>query len=164
MTGAHESLLLFMVQRQIATTLYRTKYEEDVTREELSLLKQRMTGYHPSPWTLPFEAAAFPVQHESDAERQRRADQFGDIGRRACEKILMLSVTCAEAQYSRCHKEHNDQVRQMWQEQQRSAPMHRALSPRMIDLIEQRFHNIDQRVKCVTMHKTRRSQLNAAVK
>ena len=146
----------------MAQTLYRTKYEEDVTREELSLLKQQMTS-EPALWPLPFELEHFPVQEESDVERQRRADQYVDISRQAREKMRMLSVTCARAQHARCHKQHNDQVRQMWQEQ-RSAPIHRRLSQAMMDLIEQRFHNIDQRVQCLYMHKTRLFQSNAALK
>ena len=146
----------------MAKTLYRTKYEEAVTREELSLLKQQMTS-ESALWPLPFELEHFPVQGESDVERQRRADQYVHISRQAREKMLMLCVTCAQAQYSRCHTHHNDRVRHMWQEQ-RSAPIHRRLSQAMMDLIEQRFHNIDQRVQCLTMHKTRLFQSNAALK
>jgi hypothetical protein len=146
----------------MAKTLCRTKYEEEVTREELSLLKQQMTSEQ-SLWPLPLELEHFPVQDESDVERQRRAAQYGDISRQAREKMLMLAVTCAQAQHSRCHKQHNDQVRQMWQEQ-RSTPIDRRLSQAMMDLVEQRFHNIDQRVQCLYMHKTRLCQSNVAQK
>jgi len=91
--------------------------------------------------------------------RQQLCNQYRQIIQQSKDEMMKIYMTSAEAQMHQCHKQFNDELKQIWQEQQ-SLPIKQRLNEVMLDLIEQRHSNISERVKLMYKLKAHKLDFN----
>ncbi|CAF4785404.1 unnamed protein product, partial [Rotaria sp. Silwood2] len=92
--------------------------------------------------------------------RQKLHDQYRSVAEQAKYDMIQLYLSSAEAQMNRYHKQFYVKMTQFWLEQ-RSLPQDRKLSNTMIHLIEERYKNIIESVKCAYQYKMKLMRMNS---
>ncbi|CAF3116190.1 unnamed protein product [Rotaria sp. Silwood2] len=147
-------------QKQIVKQLCHAKYQEEITREEFNLLKEQISNQKPSPASeLPPQETFFNTIGNQEV-RQKLHDQYRSVAEQAKHDMIQLYLSSAEAQMNRYHKQFYVKMKQFWLEQ-RSLPQDRKLSNTMIHLIEERYKNISESVKCAYRYKMNLMRLNS---
>jgi hypothetical protein len=79
---------------------------------------------------------------------QQFYNRYRHVIQKSTDEMISLYLSSAEAQMQHYHKHFNNELKRLWEEQ-RSARITQKLSIVMLDLIEQRYNNISDRVKFV---------------
>ena len=96
---------------------------------------------------------------EDESIRRKLHQEYMKITQQAKEEMLQLYISTAQAQMDRYRKQFNSKLKQFWLEQH-SLPKDQKLTAAMINLIEQRWKNMSESVKCVYKYKLDLLHLN----
>ncbi|CAF2075353.1 unnamed protein product [Rotaria magnacalcarata] len=147
-------------QKKIVKQLTHAKYQEEITKEEYNLLKQRISFYKSYQTPIELAQETFFNAIENGDIRQKSHDQYINIAQQAKEDMLQLYLSSAKAQMDRYRKQLNSKLKQFWLEQ-RSLPKDKKLTALIINLIEQRWKNMSESVQCVYKYKLDLLHLNS---
>ncbi|CAM4819703.1 unnamed protein product [Rotaria magnacalcarata] len=135
-------------QKKIVKQLTHAKYQEEITKEEYNLLKQRISFYKSYQTPIELAQETFFNAIENGDIRQKSHDQYINIAQQAKEDMLQLYLSSAKAQMYRYRKQLNSKLKQFWLEQ-RSLPKDKKLTALIINLIEQRWKNMSESVQYI---------------
>jgi hypothetical protein len=99
---------------------------------------------------------------DATVREERFYNRYRHVIEKSTDAMIRLYLSTADAQMQHYHKQFNDELRQLWDEQ-RSTRINRKLSIAMLDLIEQRYTNISDRVKFVYNFRVQRLDLNLPI-
>ena len=127
------------------------KYQEETTKGEYSLVKQRIS-IHTSQQSFDLAQETLFDKIEDQHIRRKLHDQYINVAKQAKDEMIQLCLSSAEAQMHRYDQQFTAKSKQFWLEQ-RSLPNDQKLPDVMIDLIEQRWKNISESVKCAYQYR-----------
>ncbi|CAF1290998.1 unnamed protein product [Rotaria sordida] len=143
-------------QKQIFENLAQAKYEKETAKFDVAILKQRIVYNH-----LPtsFHTLQIPVPISLDTitdtmTRQHLKDRCEKILQRTKSEMVMVYITTAEAKMNEYEKRFNTDLAKM-KENQCSGPSHKKLTQTMLNIMERRFQNINERLTCLYKLKLR---------
>jgi hypothetical protein len=145
-------LHLYSHQKRIMKELCHAKYQEETTKGEFSLVQQRIS-IHTSHQSFDLAQETLFDQIEDQHMRRKLHDQYINVAKQAKDEMIQLCLSSAEAQMHRYHQQFTAKLKQFWQEQ-RSLPNDQKLPNIMINLMEQRWKNISESVKCAYKYRT----------
>ena len=96
------------------------------------------------------------------AREQQFYNRYRQVIQKSNDEMISLYLSSAETQMQHYQKHFNDELKPIWDEQ-RSARITEKLSVAMLHLIEQRYNNISDRVKCVYNFRVQLLDLNLSV-
>ncbi len=139
--------------------LTRVKQEKEKSKYEVAMLKQRLLyHYLPEPLNslqLPLPQPPFSLDAITDQKsRQNLFDRYKKIIEQTKSEMMALYIAIAEVKMHECELKFNKDRVQM-RPDQRSTTSDRRLSQPMIDLIERRFKNMDERLQYLYKSKMR---------
>lgn len=94
--------------------------------------------------------------------KQQLYNQYRQVIEQSKDEMMAVYITSAEAQMNYYHEQFNDKLKQVWHEQ-RSVPIEQKLTKAKLDLIEQRYNNISERVKLLYKFKAHKFHLTSIV-
>ncbi|CAF1468680.1 unnamed protein product, partial [Rotaria sordida] len=143
-------------QKQIFENLTQAKYEKETSKFDVAILKQRIVYNH-----LPqsFESLKIPPPISFDTITdtmtcQRLKDRCEKILQRTKSEMMMIYITTAEAKMNEYEKKFDTDLAKM-KENQCSGPSHKKLTQTMLNIMERRFQNINERLTCLYKLKLR---------
>ncbi|CAF1571120.1 unnamed protein product, partial [Rotaria sordida] len=143
-------------QKQIFENLTKAKYEKETSKFDVAILKQRIVYNH-----LPqsFESLKIPPPISFDTITdtmtcQRLKDRCEKILQRTKSEMMMIYVTTAETKMNEYEKKFDTDLAKM-KENQCSGPSHKKLTQTMLNIMERRFKNINERLICLYKLKLR---------
>ncbi|CAF4330535.1 unnamed protein product, partial [Rotaria sordida] len=125
----------------------QSKYEKETSKFDVAILKQRIVYNH-----LPqsFESLKIPQPILFDTiidtmTRQRLKNRCEKILQRTESEMMMIYITTAEAKMNEYEKKFDTDLVKM-KENQSSDLSHKKLTQTMLNIMEQRFQNINERL------------------
>ncbi len=123
-------------------------------------MKKRLSSnYQDSPSLELFHEPLFDSIDNQNI-RQQLYNQCIQAAQQAKEDMMKVCLSTAKAQMQRYHEQFNDELKQFWEEQ-RSLHYEQKLSEIMIHLLEQRYNNVSESVKCAYVYKTNLLRFNS---
>ncbi|CAF4189852.1 unnamed protein product, partial [Rotaria sordida] len=147
-------------QKEMVEKLNHAKYQEEITKEEYNLLKYRISIEESSPTSLELPNEKLLKTIEDQSIQQKLRDQYINIAQQAKKDMIQLYFSSAQAQMDQYQKEFNTKLQQ-FQVKQQSLPDDKKFNSSMITLIEQRWKNMSDGVKCVYKYKLDLVRLNS---
>ncbi|CAF2830170.1 unnamed protein product [Rotaria sp. Silwood2] len=138
------------VQIQLAEELCTAKQQEELSKFTSELLDQQVIRYNDSTKfdQLPItRVALFDSIRNVDVQQHFYA-QCRQISEQTKTDMITLYTQSATNQQKRYQNQFNDKMTKM-REEQRFLPDEQKLTTKMIELIEQRAHLIEERLKCI---------------
>jgi len=135
--------------------LCRLKYEQETTKYEVDFLKQQ----------IPLHIASHPFEKQSIANlpllddihdpilRQDLYQQYKQTVEEGRQKMMAISLECANAQKVQCLQQFQSEMTKLWT-MEKTLPFNQKLTKIMQNLIEQRLENIAARVQCLYKFKS----------
>ncbi len=128
------------------------KQEKETSKYEVEMLKQRLLHrYLPEPLNslqLPLPLPPSSLDTIMDPKiRQNLLDRYKKTIEQTKSEMMALYITIAEAKMHECQLKYDQDIVQMKRLDQRSTMTDQRLSPSMIDITEQRFKIIDERLQ-----------------
>ncbi|CAF4063435.1 unnamed protein product, partial [Rotaria sordida] len=143
-------------QKQIFENLTQAKYEKETAKFDVAILKQRIVYTH-----LPtsFHTLQIPVPISLDTitdtmTRQHLKDRCEKILQRTKSEMMMIYITTAEAKMNEYEKRFDTDLAKM-KENQSSDSSYKRLTQTMLNIMERRFQNINERLTCLYKLKLR---------
>ncbi|CAF3376490.1 unnamed protein product [Rotaria sp. Silwood2] len=143
-------------QKQIFEDLTRAKYEKETAKFDVAILKQRIVYNH-----LPqsFESLQIPAPISLDTItdtyiRQRLTDRYEKILQRTKSEMMMVYIATVETKMNEYQKKFDIDLAKM-KENQHTDPSDKKLTRTMLDIMERRFKNINERLMCLYKLKLR---------
>ncbi|CAF4811077.1 unnamed protein product [Rotaria sp. Silwood1] len=133
-------------QKQTVETLNHAKYQEQITTQELNLLKYRISIQESSPTSLRIPNEKLLKRIKNQSIRQKLYDQYINIAQQAKKDMIQLCLSTAQAQMDRYHNEFNTKLKQ-FKLQEQSEENDKKFSSNMIHFIEQHWTNISEGVQ-----------------
>ncbi|CAF1383669.1 unnamed protein product [Rotaria sordida] len=134
-------------QKDIFKNLTQAKYEKETAKFDVAILKQRIAYNH-----LPqsFESLKIPAPILLDKIvdtniRQNLMNQCEKILQRTTSDMMIVYIATAEEKMNEYQKKFDSDFIKM-KENQRSGPSHEKLTQTMLDIMERRFKNINERL------------------
>ncbi|CAF1500704.1 unnamed protein product, partial [Rotaria sordida] len=134
-------------QKQIFENLTQAKYEKETAKFDVAILKQRIVYNH-----LPtsFHTLQIPVPISLDTiidtmTRQRLKDRCEKILQRTKSEMMMIYIATAEAKMNEYQKKFDSDLAKM-KENQCSDSSHKKLTQTILNIMERRFKNINERL------------------
>ncbi|CAF4615379.1 unnamed protein product [Rotaria sp. Silwood2] len=140
------------VQKQIVHTLNHAKYQEQMTTQEFNLLKYRISIHESSPTSVQIPKEKFYKTIKDPSLRQNLHEQFIKIAEQAKKDMRQLSLSTAQAQMDRYHKEFNMKLEQ-FNLQQVTLPSDEKFNSTLLHLVEKHWKDISQGVNCFYKYK-----------
>ncbi|CAF4548417.1 unnamed protein product [Rotaria socialis] len=134
--------------------LYDARYKQDVTREEVQLVNERITYYNKNSSKLHQQVShpTFISTIINQDAQQRLYDQLTAAVEQAKVDMLNLYVKTADIQMKNYDKQYNKELNKMFIERnQKSLPIEQQLTSIMLNLLEKRADNKKERIKCITI-------------
>ncbi|CAF1389602.1 unnamed protein product [Adineta steineri] len=151
-------------QIQIMKRLCKLKCDQDMTKYEVILLKEKIT----------IHLASHPFERESIAQsplinsirdtkvREQVYKQYKNTAEQARIKMMTIYMECAEGQKQQCQTQYDIEMKEAYKIQ-RDLPSDQQLTKLMWNLIEQRLTNISARIECIYKFKTRLFHLQSTI-
>ncbi|CAF1570267.1 unnamed protein product, partial [Rotaria sordida] len=143
-------------QKEIFKNLTQAKYEKETSKFDVAILKQRIVYNH-----LPqsFESLKIPPPISFDTITdtmtcQRLKDRCEKILQRTKSEMMKIYITTAEAKMNEHEKKFDTDLAKM-KENQSSDSSHKKLTQTMLNIMERRFQNINERLTCLYKLKLR---------
>ncbi|CAF4609606.1 unnamed protein product, partial [Rotaria sp. Silwood2] len=138
-------------QKQLLKQLCRSKYEQEMTEQELIFLQQQIT-YFNSP-SQSFENSSIAQSTiinslENPEIRQQLLNQYKAIAENSKHQLSALCIKAAEEQRDKYKKQHDNNVKQMWSDRHAAAD-HEKIPLFMIDLINERCKKIGESIQSI---------------
>ncbi|CAF1489852.1 unnamed protein product [Adineta steineri] len=134
--------------------LYDVRYKQDVTREEVQLVKQRISHYNNSPRSkLQITHPTFITTITNQDFQQQLNNQLTNAVEQAKDDMLNLYVKTAETQMEHYGKQYYDRELDKIFVERKSLPVDQQLTTIMVNLLEQRADNRKERIKYVNQFK-----------
>ncbi|CAF1364388.1 unnamed protein product [Adineta steineri] len=134
--------------------LYDVRYKQDVTREEVQLVKQRIYHYNNSPRSkLQISHPRFITTISNQDFQQQLNNQLTNAVEQAKNDILNLYVKTAETQMEHYGKQYYDKELDKIFVGRKSLPVDQQLTTIMVNLLEERADNRKERIKYVNQFK-----------
>ncbi|CAF2037669.1 unnamed protein product [Rotaria magnacalcarata] len=136
--------------------LYDARYKQDVTREEVQLVNERITYYNKNNSKLHQQVShpTFISTIINQDAQQQLYDQLTAAVEQAKVDMLNLYVKTADIQMKNYDKQYNKELDKMFIERkQKSLPIEQQLTSIMLNLLEKRADNKKERIKCVNEFK-----------
>jgi len=122
------------------------KYKQDVTREEVKLLQQKISHYkNSSKSKLDFHTTHHPTFIRTTMHpdvKEKLYDQLTNVVEQAQMDMLNLYVKTAETQMKTCDQQYTNELEKMLPHEQQFTTV-------MIDLLERRANNRNERIQYV---------------
>ena len=115
--------------------------------KEYDLLTKRISNYDRSKASGSHNEL-FDSIDDPTAREQQFYNRYRQVIQKSNDEMISLYLSSAETQMQHYHKHFNDELKRIWEEQ-RTARITEKLTAAMLHLIEQRYNNISDRVKCV---------------
>ncbi|CAF3999887.1 unnamed protein product, partial [Adineta steineri] len=129
-------------------------YKQDVTREEVQLVKQRISHYNNSPRSkLQISHPTFITTITKQDFQQQIINQLTNAVEQAKDDMLNLYVKTAEIQMEHYSKPYYDKELEKIYVERNSLPIDQKLTTIMRNLLEQRADNRKERIKYVNEFK-----------
>jgi hypothetical protein len=123
-------------------------------------LKQRISNHQqPHCPELSYERLLNTMNNQ-DVRQQQLYEQYRKVVKQAKEDMMTLYLSSAEAQMHHYHKKFNTEMKQFWKEEQ-TLTMNQKSTEIMVKLIQQRYNNVSESVKCVYNYKAQLIRLNS---
>ncbi|CAF1350876.1 unnamed protein product, partial [Adineta steineri] len=136
--------------------LYDDRYKQDVTREEVQLVKQRISHYNNSlKLKLQITHPTFITTITNPDFQQKLNNQLTNAVEQAKNDMLNLYVKTAETQMEHYGKQYYDKELEKIFVERESLPIDQQLATIMLNLLEQRADNRKERIKYVNQFKIR---------
>ncbi|CAF1083685.1 unnamed protein product [Didymodactylos carnosus] len=148
-------------QKQIARRLCQAKYKQETSKQEYNLLKTRISNYDRSKASGSHNEL-FDSIDDPTAREQQFYNRYRQVIQKSNDEMISLYLSSAEAQMQYYQKHFNDELKRIWEEQ-RTARITEKLTVAMLHLIEQRYNNISDRVKCVYDFRVHLLDLNLSI-
>ncbi|CAF4488794.1 unnamed protein product [Rotaria sp. Silwood2] len=143
-------------QKQIFENLTQAKYENETSKFDVAILKHRIVYNH-----LPqsFESLHIPTPISLDTIndrniRQRLMDRCEKILQQTKSDMMIVYITTAEAKMDQYQKKFDTEMAKM-KENQCTGPPDKKLTLTMLNIMERRFKNINERLMCLYKLKLR---------
>ncbi|CAF4086388.1 unnamed protein product [Adineta steineri] len=134
--------------------LYDVRYKQDVTREEVQLVKQRISHYNSSSKSkLQITHPTFITTITNQDFQQQLNNQLTNAAEQAKNDMLNLYVKTAETQMEHYGKQYYDRELDKIFVGRKSLPVDQQLTTIMVNLLEQRADNRNERIKYVNQFK-----------
>ncbi|CAF1572818.1 unnamed protein product, partial [Adineta steineri] len=132
--------------------LCQSKYEQETTEQEVHFLEQQIIYYN-SP-SQSFECS--PISQDplinsiQDANiRQELLQQYKKIAEQSRANMFTLYMKTAKEQQEEYKKKHETDLTKMWDAYRLPSSNNEKISPKMLDLMNQCFMKISERIKCI---------------
>ncbi|CAF1344517.1 unnamed protein product [Adineta steineri] len=151
-------------QMEIMERLCKLKCDQDMTKYEVILLKEKIS----------IHLASHPFERESIAQsplinsirdtkvREQVYKQYKNTAEQARIKMMTIYMECAEGQKQQCQTQYDIEMKEAYKIQ-RDLPSDQQLTKLMWNLIEQRLTNISARIECIYKFKTRLFHLQSTI-
>ncbi|CAF2989680.1 unnamed protein product [Rotaria sp. Silwood2] len=136
--------------------LYDARYKKDITREEVQLVEQRISYYNinSSQSHRQISHPTFFSTILNQDVQQQIYDQLTSVVEQAKVDMLNLYVKTAEMQMKTYDKQYNKELDKMFIERkQQSLAVEQQLTTVMLNLLEKRADNRQERIRCVNQFK-----------
>jgi len=141
-----------------------SKYEQEITEQEFHLVQQKITYYNASCQSFecsPIYQLTLIDSIQNPDIRQQFIERYKETSERARNAILNLYMKAAEEQRDEYRKKFDANMKKMWSDRH-SSSVNEKIPLIMINLIEQRYKKISERIQCIYKFKTVQSiRLNA---
>jgi hypothetical protein len=131
--------------------LCKLKRNQELTKYEVNLLKEKISTYLPS---HPFEresiiAQSSLIDHISNPRiRQQLYEQYKNVAEQARTNMMTVYMKCAEGQKQQCQNQYDIGLKEIY-DIEKTLLSHQRLTKAMWDLIEHILANISARIECV---------------
>lgn len=132
-------------QKNVFEKLYQAKSEKELSKLDVAVLKQRVVhNFLPES----FHSLEIPAPISLDTivdtnTRQRLTQECEKILQRTKSDMMLVYITVAEETAKECHRKFDSVLTQM-KENQHSIESSQTLTQTMLDIIERRFHCLNQ--------------------
>ncbi|CAF2831409.1 unnamed protein product [Rotaria sp. Silwood2] len=137
--------------------LYNARYKQDVTKEEVQLVKERIIHYKNNNHKYRQQIISHPTFISTSMNQilqQQIYDQLTSVVEQAKVDMLNLYVKTAETQMKTYDKQYNKELDKMFIERkQQSLAVEQQLTTAMLNLLEKRADNRQKRIRCVNQFK-----------
>lgn len=132
-------------QKEFFEQLYRAKLEKENSKFEVAILKQRLTHNHlPNEFnSIPIPSPSALITIEDTNIRQCLQDRYEKIVQRTKSEIMLVYIAVAETKMNEYRKYHDILTNKM-KDIQRTGPIHKQFNETMLNLLEERFKNMNQ--------------------
>ena len=130
----------------------KLKYDEEMSRHELNLLRQRIPlylNYHRRSSQYPSFIQCINDNHM----RQQFLAQYKNLAEQIRTHLMTIHVECAEAYMQQCNQQFNAGMDEIWKAN-KSLPSNQKLTLVMRNLLDQRLENIRACLQCTYKFKT----------
>ncbi len=131
--------------------LCQLKYNQEMTKYEVNLLKEKISIYIPS---HPFERESIIGQSSlidrisNPKIRQQLFKQYKNVAEQARNSMMNVYMKCAEGQKQQCQIQYDIVLKEMYA-LEKTLPSNQRLTKTMWELIEQLLANMSARIECV---------------
>lgn len=149
-------ICFFYFQVDVFKNLTRRKFDKEKAKMEVAILKQRIV-YNHLPSTFDSLRIPLPISLDTISDeriRQRLTHRHEQLLQRTKSDLMIIYIKTAEAKFEEYRKIFDTDMAQ-YKENQRSGPSHKRLTRTMIDIMERRFANINERLICLYQLKIR---------
>lgn len=137
--------------------LCQQKYEQEMTEQEYSFLKERIAYFNlPSQSFQSSSLSDCPLINsiENTTIREHLYKQYKEVAEDARAKMFKLYLQTAEEQRNEYKKIYDKSMKEMWSNQNHpSKNPTKVLSKPMINLIDERCKKIGERIQCIYKYK-----------
>ena len=134
-------------QRELFTSLTRSKFKKEQTKMDVAVLKQRLLhNYLPTLFdSLDISSALSIHTIQEEVTRQRVRNRYEKVLQHTNSEMMLIAMAVAEARMNEAQKKF-DRERSTMKEDQQSSATYKKLTPTMFYLLERRFQNNNQRL------------------
>ena len=144
----------FFRQIQVIQDLFIGKYEQEQSKQELIFTKEQLKRENLLPSFDAIQRVMPSLIHtiQSHSLRQSLSDRQAIVIRQYIEQMKSLWMTIAETQMSHAQQCFDHDMAKFWQDQH-TLPFHQRFNPTILNLIDQRFTNITEKVQAIYQYK-----------
>ncbi|CAF4696475.1 unnamed protein product, partial [Rotaria sp. Silwood2] len=138
-------------QKQLLKQLCRSKYEQEMTEQELIFLQQQITYYNSPSQSFensPIAQSSLINSIENLHIRQQLFNQYKSIAENSKVQLSALHIKAAEEQRDKYKKKYHDDVKQIWSDRH-AAANHEKIPLLMIELINERCKKIGESIQSI---------------